>query len=335
MNMRIWREKIIESSSRIAIPIMTHPGIDMIGCRVIDAVTDGEKHFQAIRALNDAYPSAACCTIMDLTLEAEAFGSKVVFYENEIPAVEGKIVENIDDIEKLSIPTVDCARLPQMLKACTMAAENITDRPVLGGVIGPYSLACRLYGMSELMIDCFCEPETIEVLLGKCTNFLISYCKQFKKSGINGIIMAEPAAGLISEDECMRFSSHYIRQIVESVQDENFIFVLHNCGTNGHCTKAMLATGALGLHFGNKADMKNVLDLCPPDVLVMGNLDPVSVFLQGNTQEVYNETSKLLSMTDNYPNFVLSSGCDVPPHIPSSNIEAFYNALNDYNTHER
>lgn len=29
--------------------------------------------------------------------------------------------------------------------------------------------------------------------------------------------------------------------------------------------------------------------------------------------------------------FVISTGCDVPPHVPHCNIEAFYEALNEYN----
>ena len=332
MDMKSWRQGILTSPRRIAIPIMTHPGIDRIGCRVVDAVTDGEVHFRAIRALTEAFPSAACCTIMDLTLEAEAFGADVVFPENDIPAVEGRLVQDAQAIEELTIPSLDEARLPQMLKACTMAAEQIKDRPVLGGVIGPYSLACRLYGMTELMIGCFCEPEAIGMLLQKCTDFLIAYCKRLKQTGIQGLMMAEPAAGLVSEEDCMNFSSVYIRQIVEAVQDDEFLFVLHNCGTNGHCAEAMVATGAQGLHFGNKADMLKVLEACPSDILVMGNLDPVGIFLQSTPEEVYAKTTELLNQTSRFPNYVLSSGCDVPPHVPQDNIEAFYNALNNYNS---
>ena len=56
-NMKSWREVIISSPKRIAIPILTHPGIDMIGSKVIDAVSDGEVHFRAIEALSRAYGS--------------------------------------------------------------------------------------------------------------------------------------------------------------------------------------------------------------------------------------------------------------------------------------
>lgn len=334
MNMKKWCESVCSSPERFAIPIMTHPGIDLIGCRVIDAVTNGEIHYRAIKTLSEAYPTAACCTIMDLTIEAEAFGAKILFSEEAIPAVEDQLLKNAADIVNLQIPNMTAARLPELIKACSLAADNITDRPVLGGVIGPYSLACRLYGMTELMIGCMCEPETMHRLLEKCTEFLISYCTRLKTTGINGLVMAEPAAGLISADDCKTFSSAYIKQVVEAVQDDDFIFILHNCGTNGHCAQAMAETGAHGLHFGNKADMTEVLGKCPQDVLVMGNLNPVEVFLQSSPEKVFEETMALLNKTAEYPNFILSSGCDVPPHVPKANIDSFFKALETYNRNQ-
>ncbi|HET6437687.1 MAG TPA: hypothetical protein VFG59_06485, partial [Anaeromyxobacter sp.] len=63
--------------------------------------------------------------------------------------------------------------------------------------------------------------------------------------------MAEPAAGLLSAEQCDEFSSAYVRGVVEAVQDSSFLFVLHNCGHRGHVTSSMVSTGARGLHFGN------------------------------------------------------------------------------------
>ena len=82
----------------------------------------------------------------------------------------------------------------------------------------------------------------------------------------------------------MEFSSTYVREIVSEVQDESFSIFLHNCGNSGQCTKAMVATGAYGYHFGNGIDMLLALDQCPKDVLVMGNIDPVSMFKMASSR---------------------------------------------------
>lgn len=330
-NIRSWVKAVIENRERIAIPIMTHPGIELIGKTVSQNVKDGKTHFESMKALDDKYPSGACTTIMDLTVEAEAFGATVNIPEDEIPTVRGRLLSSHEDVENLKIPKLTDARLPEFILACKLAAENIEDKPVFGGIIGPFSLAGRLFDMSELMIACYCEPETAELLLEKCATFLKEYCIEMKKQGIDGIVIAEPAAGLLSNDGCSEFSSKYVKPIVDAVQDDNFIVILHNCGNTGHCTPAMVETKSAGYHFGNKIDMVEAIKGCPTDTLVMGNLDPVTVLKAGTAEEVKVATKELLEKTAIYPNFILSSGCDVPPHTPHANIEAFYSALSEFN----
>ena len=122
-----------------------------------------------------------------------------------------------------------------------------------------------------------------------------------------------------------------MKKIIDAVQDEHFKVILHNCGNTGHCTDAMVRSGAAAIHVGNRADMVEVLKSCPPDLPVMGNLDPVGVFRQASPGEVKAATRELLEKTAAFDNYILSSGCDVPPHVPFENIIAFYEAVKEYN----
>lgn len=329
--MKKWIDSVIGSDKRIAMPIMTHPGIEYIGKQVRDAVTDGEVHFAAIRALAERYPSAACTVIMDLTVEAEAFGAPILIPEDEIPTVTARLVSDAASVEALAVPSLEAGRIPEYLKANRLAAENIQDRPVLAGCIGPFSLAGRLYDMSEIMTAIYIEPDVIMALLDKCTAFLTDYCKALKATGVAGVVMAEPAAGLLSNEDHEMYATPYIRQIVEAVQDDSFTVVLHNCGNMGQCTAAMAATGARALHFGNRIDMVQALKEVPEEVLVMGNLDPVGIFKQGTPEQVAAAATTLLEQTRGARNFVLSSGCDLPPRVPEANLKAFFDAVDAYN----
>lgn len=329
--MNNWIKQIMDSNQRVAIPIMTHPGIEAIGKRIIDAVTDGEVHYQAIKNVSDTYKTSACTVIMDLTVEAEAFGAEIIFPENEVPSVTGRLVCDEESVNNLQVPPLTAGRVPEYLKANRLAVENIKDKPVLSGGIGPFSLAGRLYDMSEIMMAIYIEPDVINTLLAKCTEFIISYCRELKALGTAGIVLAEPAAGLLSNDDCMEYSTRYVKQIVEAVQDDSFTIILHNCGNKGHCTEAMIASNADALHFGNAIDMVQTLKECPSDILVMGNIDPVGVFKQDNAATVQAVATKLLNETAQYKNFVISSGCDMPPAVPEENILAFYQAVASFN----
>jgi uroporphyrinogen decarboxylase len=234
-------------------------------------------------------------------------------------------------IDRLTLPSLDKGRIPQYLRAAKLAVRSISDRPVFAGCIGPFSLAGRLYGLSELMMEILLQPEPIHLLLEKCTTFLLNYIERFKSLGANGIFMAEPAAGMLSPEACHSFSSDYIRRIVEQLQDDHFLIILHNCGNTNPLVESMQSTGAGALHFGNSCDIISALERIDPDRLVMGNLDPVGVFRMGSADEVSQKTKNLLLATQSYKNFIISSGCDIPPGVPGSNTEAFMKAVEDFN----
>jgi uroporphyrinogen decarboxylase len=333
--MKNWIHQILNNQEKIAIPIMTHPGIEIMGKSVKDAVQNGKIHAQAIKKLNEIYPVAAKTVIMDLTLEAEAFGCKIEFQEDDMPHILGRLVTCADEIEKLNVPDLDAGRIQEYIKANRLTVEDTIDKPVLAGAIGPFSLAGRLYDMSEIMVACYIEPESIHRLLEKCTTFIVKYCIELKRIGCSGVVIAEPASGLLSNEDCQIFSSDYVRDIVDAVQDDSFLVVLHNCGNRGHCTDAMLNTGASAFHFGNAINMVETMKICPKDKLILGNVDPVGVMKMSSPLEVKAYVYDLLEKTADFKNFVLSTGCDLPPHVPSENISAFFEALNEFNSMQK
>ena len=129
------------------------------------------------------------------------------------------------------------------------------------------------------------------------------------------------------------FSSgrEHIKRIVEAVSDDSFFVILHNCGRTEKQVEAMLASGADALHVGNAVDIAEILRQTPVSVPVMGNLDPVSVLKDATPEQVKKATRELLEATSAFPNFVLSSGCDMSEKVPPENIDALYQALEEYN----
>lgn len=81
-------------------------------------------------------------------------------------------------------------------------------------------------------------------------------------------------------------------------------------------------------HFGAPMDIDKALAQVPKDVILAGNLDPTSIFHSSTPDEVVLHTRSLLDRTANYQNFIISSGCDIPPGTPLKNLETFYNTVN-------
>jgi uroporphyrinogen decarboxylase len=298
---------------------------------VLDVVRDGKKQAQCIQVLAARYPSAGFVTIMDLSVEAEAFGAQVKYAEDETPTVIGQLVPDRSAASALAIPDIGSGRTAIYLDAARRAVAAVADKPVFGCHIGPFSLAGRLCDMMRLFTNLISDPEMVHDILEKCTRFLINYANAFKATGTQGIFIAEPTAGLVSPRQCDEFSSRYVSRIVAEVQDENFMVVLHNCGNTKKLVPSMLSTGAEGFHFGNAVNMTDILPQIPEHILAFGNLDPATVFKQGTPEEIRNRTTALLGSMSGYRNFVMSSGCDIPPGTPRGSVEAFFAAADEYN----
>jgi uroporphyrinogen decarboxylase len=120
-----------------------------------------------------------------------------------------------------------------------------------------------------------------------------------------------------------------VARIVSAVQDEHLMVILHNCGNTMKLIPAILKTGAMGIHFGNAVDMVQIMPQIPTPVIALGNINPV-LFRNGSAVEIKESTAELLHAMGKYPNYVISSGCDIPPRTPPDNINAFFEALDFY-----
>ena len=331
MDMKTWLNELHTVKKKKALPILSFPSVSLLGVSVRDLIGNSELQAEGLRVIAERTDALASVSFMDLSVEAECFGATVHFSDNEVPTVMGKLLQEPEDADNLAVPEVGVARSGLYVEAIKKAVERIHDRPVLAGMIGPFSLAARLLDVSEAMMYCYDEPEMVETVLNKVTSFLIAYAKAFKAVGAHGIVIAEPVAGMLSPTLEEEFSAPYVKKIVDAVQNDDFIVVYHNCGNNVlKMTDSIVSTGAAAYHYGNAIDMVEMMEKMPSNVLVMGNIDPAGTLREGTVEKVKKETQDLLEKCSKYPNFIPSSGCDIPPFTPWENIEAFFETVDTF-----
>jgi uroporphyrinogen decarboxylase len=321
-----FNELILGSAKRLTMPITVYPGAQLTGAKVLDIVTNPRAQFEASATLHHRYRTPFALSAMDLSVEAEAFGCQIHMTDDEIPTAITSVVATLEQANALVVPPIGLKRSQVYLETVTML-NKLLDKPlVLGGCIGPFSLAGRLVGLSEACGLTLDNPALMHTVLDKCTTFLTAYVQAFKAAGADGVIMAEPAAGLLSPRGLSAFSAAYIKRIVQAAEDGQFQIILHNCGAKLIHLPAILESGPSAFHFGAPMDLTGALAKAPATTVLCGNLDPTAVFLQSTPEQLTAKTDQLLTATKAHRNFVISSGCDVPPGSPLANLDAFFAA---------
>ena len=325
-----WLKQIRIKKNKRAMPVLTFPAIQLLNTSVEKLISDSNLQSEALKLINQRCHPLAIMGFMDLSVEAEAFGANIRFSEDEVPTVVGSSIKSEEEVINLKVPKVGTKRTQIYLDAMKKAKQEIKDCPVFAGCIGPFSLAGRLLGVSEAMICCYDEPEMVHLVLKKATEFLINYLQAYKDLGIDGVFMAEPLAGILSPNLCDEFSSRYVKEIVSALDDDSFLVAYHNCGNNTlKMVDTILSTGCRLYHFGNAVSIEQMLKLMPKDVMVMGNIDPVSL-KDASKEDVIAATNALLEAISDVDNFVISSGCDIPPLARWENIDAFMKTAQEY-----
>ena len=160
------------------------------------------------------------------------------------------------------------------------------------------------------------------------TKSVIELAKHAKAAGASAVASISPYYSPNLPDD-MLFQYH--ADIIDAVQDEDFALFYHNCGnTVPQLAPDIYQLGARGYHFGNCIDLKDVLPAAPSDVLVMGNVDPAGELRNGTPDSVRACVTHVMEQCGSYPNFVISSGCDIPPMSPWENLDAFFQAVTEY-----
>ena len=329
MNMDLWIREQIATQDKKAMPLLSYPAVQQLFITVDQLVNSSTEMALGVRLIADRYNMPFATTYMDLSVEAEAFGAKCVYHTNDIPTITGRLINTQEDADALQIPEIGAGRTGKVLRALAKSLTLVNDRPVFGNCTGPFSLAGRLLDVNDILLMTYEDPDLVETILEKCTQFLMKFIKTMKELGANGVIMAEPLAGLMSPGPMQEFSSKYVRRLIDELQDRDFVFVYHNCSNAiERKVDAVIATGARMFHFGDKADMWELLHALPKDVIVMGNISPSAVFLCDSTDKMAMDTQELLRKCMICENFMISSGCDIPAATPLENIDKFFEVIN-------
>ena len=171
------------------------------------------------------------------------------------------------------------------------------------------------------------DKEFMHGLLRYCTETCRLYLLALKAAGAEIVLIGEPTASILSPASYEEFSGRYTAELIESL---NCPVILHICGDAGHLLEPMCDTGAQGLSLDSAVDLPEAAKRVPEDVVLIGNLDTVSVLLEGTPEYVRESTGALLESMRPYRNYVVSSGCDLSYATPTENIVAMLETVREF-----
>ncbi len=322
-------------NKRLMAPLVGFPGCDILNCSIKIAQQNHAIHYKAIAALVSQLKPDAAFMMMDLSVEANAIGLPVRFPINESSSVELHPVKTIEDLDKYRhINILADARIQSYLKTIEMMKLGFSRDVLVGAyVIGPFSFAGLLIGAQEAAISSIIDPDKLGYICRFCTSIIMEYTQALISAGADLICILEPTASILGPDQFSQFSGEFVTHILESCKYSNIDTIYHICGNIMHLVEAMSQTGVGGISLDSPdagIDLSKVAQMVPEDIAIIGNINPTKIMKDGTVETVTQATIELLDEMRDYPHFILSTGCDLPPGVPLENMVAFMEAGKNY-----
>ena len=312
---KIIREKIM------VIPLLGAPGATLSKTTLKENLTDSEIQYKSISMLIDKFKPDGIFPMMDLTAEVDALGVKLKFPENDSPSVMEHPVKGQEDLE---IFRNKWHGITGRMKVFLEVMERIAKKyPIIKGgyVIGPFTMAGELMGTIDIGINVSLNPKLVLELLDFSVQIINEYIHAFFDAGADVVAILEPLAMILTPEQYKEFSLSPFKRLISNLNNKPLI--LHICGDTNHLIEPMCDSGAIGLSLDSVMNFEKLKKIVPKEIALIGNLDPIKLFLQSIPQEVTRATENLKGIMKNSNNFILSSGCDIPLGTPLKNIEAF------------
>jgi uroporphyrinogen decarboxylase len=306
------------------------------GIPVIDYYASDEQwlksNLKATNTFPDVWFMPGFWSEYGMCTEPSAFGSRMIFLENNLPHAE-KILADISDADRLPQPNVRTdGLLPFMINRLkhSEAAIKDADHQIRFAVArGPHNIASFLMGTTEFMMALALDPEGSHRLLRKITGFICDWLAWQKECfpSINGVLLLDDIIGFVGETEFSEFVLPYFRKIFSSTGAK--VRFLHNDAEGLITARHLNEMGVNVFNFSFNHSLGEIRALAGDDIVLVGNIPPRDVLAAGTPNQVVEAVKKASQEIINHDRVVWSAGGGMPPEVRDENINAFIKAVKE------
>jgi len=308
-------------------PILMHFAARFGGRTYREFASDHRALVDCTMACAGRFGLDAVMLVSDPWRETSAFGAEVEFPEDAVPICRKHLVGSMEDVPGLPDPDVyACERTRDRILGAEYYRKCVGDSiPIVGWVEGPLAEACDLGGVNEILLALGMEEEYVPRLMEKCIVTAKSFARAQIDAGCSVMGVGDAICSQISPAMYGNLVLPLHRELFSYIHSLGALVKLHICGNITHLLPLIGTAGADIVDIDWMVDPARAHEALGENVIVCGNLDPVSVVRNLTAPEVYAAARALVESERGKP-FILSGGCEITVDTPHENLLAMREA---------
>lgn len=271
----------------------------------------------------DEFGMDAVGLISDPYRETSAFGARISYPAEGVPRCEEILVRSIEDIELLRDPDIyKAGRTLDRIKAGEALRKEVGSAlPVIGWIEGPLAESCDLAGVNEVLLKIFMEPDFVKRLIDKTMATAKDFARAQVEAGCDIIGVGDAICSQIAAENYREFVKDKHLELFEYIQSLGAKVKLHICGNITHLLEDIREVHPDIVDIDWMVDMDEASEKLGDSIIRCGNLDPVAVIQDQDTEEIRLDTERLC-MKEEGRDFILSGGCEITVNTSHDNLKA-------------
>ena len=223
-----------------------------------------------------------------------------------------------------------------------LGEDGILRTFVCGKQGGCWQDACELFGVEELIMAAFDEPEWVAEFM----EILLDWKLQYIEENLRGlpIDLVETGGGaasntVISPAIHQEFCLPYDKRMHDALHSLGLPVVYHTCGgmtkiaeliVENHCDASeTLSPLGVGGDIGTDEEARKLYESMHPHVALIGGMDQINLLEKGTSEQIEQEVERLFGLFGQQGGYILSA-CDHFFEAPPENLKRFAQAAAGY-----
>jgi uroporphyrinogen decarboxylase len=242
-----------------------------------------------------------------------------------------------DDLEKwLKNKPDPClkSRLDDIKAALEISNGRVA---VIGGVIGPLTLAILTLGFEGMLMKLMDEPYMVEEIFKASCDYHKVAAGKMIDAGADAIFVCEDLGfndGIFAPPGIYRKHLFpYLSALIDEIKSKNVPVLLHSCGNVNEILDDLAGFGISALHpLQRKAgmDIEDIRKRYGTKLCLIGNIDATDTLAYGSLKAIENEVRNTIDIAGRDGAYVLASDSDYHDGIPPKNFIAMVKAARRY-----
>ena len=278
-------------------------------------------------------------TLIDLSVECDAWGQKIVYPEDEAahPDYSQCVVTDIDGYASIKKADYrDSQRMMMHIDVCRRLVDELNGKkPVVAFVFGPLGVLSMLRSQQELFLDLYDDIDAVKAAAREINETLKEYVSALIKTGVSAIMLDTlyASGSIMSKEMWDEAEGVLVEELADHIRAEGGVVMLHNCGKRIYFDTQIKRMRPTAISFlyppDDCADFAECKEKYGREVTLIGCVTPANAIC-GTDEEWDAECRSMIDAFAKEGGFILATGCEYPANASFERAERMIESAKTY-----